>query len=332
MRAPGRAGFAIVSFALLVGVAFGAGARPAAAGGTSLVFSVTLSGNGQGYYRTEDGFINCVRSGGITSGSCKHTYDLSGGAVYYAAVYASESGSCLVSGDSCAPGGLGDASFLYPGDPDSNVGITFRLVDPAAVTVKKSGTGSGTVKSTPRGINCGTDCKSDYGKGSSLTLKATAKSGSKFSKWVGGPCEGKGSTCTFNVGGPYTITAVFTKSATATAEPEVTEPPITEPPTTNAPTTPGPTPVVPTPFPSTATVPSTVGPVATSAPPTSPAANEGVQSTLVLALGSLLAIILAAGGLYAMRSRRSPAPAVAATGDSPPSPPPPPPPAPPSAS
>ena len=327
MRAPRRVAVAAAAFALLAGTALGfAGAGPAAAGGTTVVVSVTLSGNGQGYLRSDDGHINCVRSGGSTSGSCKHTYDVSSGPVYFATVYASEATSCYVSGDSCETGGLGSAGFLSPGDPDSNIGITFRLLDAEVVNVKKSGTGSGTVKSTPRGINCGSDCKSDFAKGSSFTLKATAKSGSKFSKWTGGPCNGKTSTtCTFNVGsGPYTITAVFTTSASATAAPEVTEPPPTEPPVV----TPGPTPIVPTPFPSIATVPpQTAAPAATSAPPTQPTSDDGPRSTIVLALSSLLLIILAAGGLYAMRSRRSPA-ATPPDAPTPPSLPPPPPPTP----
>ena len=148
MRAPGRVAVAIVSLALLAGIGLGSGVRPAAAGGTTVVVTITLSGNGQGSLRTEDGFINCVRSGGSTSGSCKHTYDLSGGAVFFAYVYSAESTSCYVQGDACYEGGLGPAGFLYPGDPDQNIGITFRLLDPVAITVKKSGTGSGTVECT----------------------------------------------------------------------------------------------------------------------------------------------------------------------------------------
>ena len=326
MRARGRVAVAIASFALLAAVGLGT-SGPAAAGGTTVMITVTLSGNGQGYLRTDDGLINCVRSGGSTSGSCKHTYDLTGGPIPYGYVYAPESTSCFVQGDSCIQGGLGPAGYLSPGDPDQSLAVTFQLLEPVTITVKKSGTGGGTVKSTPRGINCGTDCKSSYPKGRSFTLKATASSGSSFTKWTGGPCNGQGSTCTFSPGsGPYTITAVFTKKTTATAVPEVTEPP----PPTEPPATPGPTPIVPTPFPSTATVaPATAGPVATSAPPTKPVADDSGRSTIVIALGSLLLIIFAVGGLYAMRSRRSTA-SVSVSG-TPPGPPPPGPPPPPAA-
>lgn len=303
MTASRRFWVAIVPLVVFVAAALGAAPRPAAAGGTSLTYTVTLTGNGSGFYNA-DGGIHCVRSGGITSGTCKVTYDLSGGAIPWGNAYGADPGSCYVAGSSCNTGGLGLAGYLYPG-PDQSVSMEFRLLNPVVINVKKSGTGSGTVKSTPRGINCGSDCKSDFAKSSSFTLKATAKSGSKFTKWTGGPCDGQGSTCTFTVGtGPYTVTAVFTSSAGATAAPEVTE----APPSPTPVVTPGPTPIVPTPFPSIATAaPPPTGPAPTSAPPTRPVADDDGRSTLILALGSLLVIILAAGGLYAMRSRRTPA-------------------------
>jgi hypothetical protein len=288
--------------AVLGVVAIGLTTAPrAAAGGTSLTISVTLTGNGSGYYDA-DGGIHCVRGGGITSGTCQKTYDLSGGAIPWGNAYAPDPGSCYVAGDTCQEGGLALAGFLYPG-PDQFVSMEFRLLDPVRITVKKTGTGAGTVKSTPRGISCGSDCKSDYAKSSTFSLKATPSSGSKFTRWSGGPCDGQGVTCTFTVGnGPITITAVFTKSGTATPEPAATALPA---PTEGPNVTAGPTPIIPTPFPTfVATVSPTSAPAATGGPPTAPTGDAGGQSTLVLALGSLLVIILAAGALYAMRSGR----------------------------
>jgi hypothetical protein len=297
MRAAGRLAVAAVGVLLGVGLIR---AQPTVAGGTSLTYTVTLTGNGSGYYNA-DGGIHCVRAGGITSGTCKVTYDLSGGAIPWGNAYAPDPGSCYVSGDTCQTGGLGLAGYLYPG-PDQFVTMEFRLLDPVTITIKKGGTGSGTVKSTPRGIDCGSDCKSDYAKSSTFKVTATAKAGSTFTKWTGGPCDHQGATCTFGVSASsYTLTAIFTKTITATPTPAVTEPP------TAAPTpivTAGPTPVVPTPFPTTAPpAPTGAGPLASS-PPTSPTADDGGRSTLILALSALLVIILAAGGLYAMRSRR----------------------------
>jgi len=225
--------------------------------------SMTLSGNGQGWYRTDDGFINCVRSGGSTSGSCTHTYDLSGGPIPWGNTYGSETNSCYVNGDTCITGATGIAGFLVEGTVSAG-SLTFRLNSPVTVSVKKSGTGGGTVTSTPRGIKCGSDCKSDYPKGETLQLKAAASSGSDFIGWgTTGPCAGQGTTCSFKPGnGPITISAVFDKKSKGTATPAATEAP-TEPPPTD-----GPTAVVPTPPRSIAGTPppEPTGPLPTGGP------------------------------------------------------------------
>ncbi|HKI00991.1 MAG TPA: hypothetical protein VKK31_03340 [Thermoanaerobaculia bacterium] len=54
-----------------------------------------------------------------------------------------------------------------------------------ALTVSKAGTGSGTVTSSPAGINCGADCSESYVSGTSVTLTAAAASGSTFAGWSG---------------------------------------------------------------------------------------------------------------------------------------------------
>ena len=49
----------------------------------------------------------------------------------------------------------------------------------------KTGTGSGTVTSSPAGINCGTDCTENYNSSTSVTLTAAATTGSTFTGWSG---------------------------------------------------------------------------------------------------------------------------------------------------
>ena len=56
------------------------------------------------------------------------------------------------------------------------------------LSVAKSGTGTGTVTSTPAGINCGGVCSSAYTNGTTVTLKATAAAGSIFKGWSGSGC------------------------------------------------------------------------------------------------------------------------------------------------
>jgi hypothetical protein len=49
-----------------------------------------------------------------------------------------------------------------------------------ALSVAKTGTGSGTVTSNPAGINCGTDCTENYNVGTSVTLTAIPATGFTF--------------------------------------------------------------------------------------------------------------------------------------------------------
>ncbi|MFO1430342.1 MAG: M6 family metalloprotease domain-containing protein [Candidatus Competibacteraceae bacterium] len=77
------------------------------------------------------------------------------------------------------------------------------------LTVSKTGTGSGTVASNPAGINCGSDCSEPYTSGTTVTLTATAASGSKFTGW-GGACSGTG-TCRVTMSQARTVTASFGK-------------------------------------------------------------------------------------------------------------------------
>lgn len=81
-----------------------------------------------------------------------------------------------------------------------------------ALTVSKSGTGSGTVTSVPAGINCGTDCAENYVENTSVTLTAVPSGGSTFDGWTGAGCSGTGS-CTVTMSQAQAVTAAFTRSA-----------------------------------------------------------------------------------------------------------------------
>ncbi len=81
---------------------------------------------------------------------------------------------------------------------------------PAALTVVVDG--DGTVTSSPAGISCGSDCSESYPAGTSVTLTATAASGSSLTGWSGGGCSGAAPTCTVTVTGDLTVTATFAVS------------------------------------------------------------------------------------------------------------------------
>jgi hypothetical protein len=75
------------------------------------------------------------------------------------------------------------------------------------LTVAKSGAGSGTVTSSPAGINCGGDCSESYASGTGVTLTAAAAAGSTFAGWSGA-CSGTGS-CAVTMSAARSVTATF---------------------------------------------------------------------------------------------------------------------------
>ncbi len=87
------------------------------------------------------------------------------------------------------------------------------------LTVEKKGSGRGTVKSEPAGIDCGPDCTKDSGKfdkGSKVKLTATASRDSAFSGW-GGACGscGKNKECTVILNSDLVCTATFNATGPA---------------------------------------------------------------------------------------------------------------------
>jgi hypothetical protein len=87
-----------------------------------------------------------------------------------------------------------------------------HLTVTATLTVTKTsgplGVGSGTVTSSPAGINCGGTCSHSYNTGTVITLTATADLLSVFNSWTG--CDStSGNTCTVTLGAAKTVVANF---------------------------------------------------------------------------------------------------------------------------
>src|SRR4051812_24945841 len=89
-----------------------------------------------------------------------------------------------------------------------NVTANYSL-DSFGLSVTKNGNGSGTVTSSPAGINCGATCSSSYTYGTSVTLTATPATGSDFTGWSVSGCSGTG-TCVVTVDAAKSVTATFT--------------------------------------------------------------------------------------------------------------------------
>jgi hypothetical protein len=91
---------------------------------------------------------------------------------------------------------------------DGNVPSTFTL----NVTISA---GSGTVTSSPAGINCPGTCSASFNSGTGVTLTETPGSGYLFTSW-GGDCSGTSSTCSLTMSAAHSASAGFVSQSLAT--------------------------------------------------------------------------------------------------------------------
>jgi hypothetical protein len=83
------------------------------------------------------------------------------------------------------------------------------------VSIVKTGEGSGTVSSSPRGISCGVDCSETFNENIKVTLTAKPAFDSTFTGW-GGACSGTKTTCVVTMDGAKEVTADFVPIPRAT--------------------------------------------------------------------------------------------------------------------
>lgn len=90
----------------------------------------------------------------------------------------------------------------------SNTAVVTLSSPLVQLSVVKSGSGSGTVTSTPAGIACGADCSEALPAGTMVTLTAAPATGATFAGWTG--CTSAASTtCTVALAATTTVTAAF---------------------------------------------------------------------------------------------------------------------------
>ena len=88
----------------------------------------------------------------------------------------------------------------------TSVSATFAANN--SLIVVRAGSGTGSVSSSPAGIDCGTDCVERFPPGTVVTLSAAATADSAFTGWTGGGCSGTG-ICVVTINDDTTVTASF---------------------------------------------------------------------------------------------------------------------------
>jgi hypothetical protein len=111
--------------------------------------------------------------------------------------------------------GTGPSSgHVYVSDIVNGKVWNYAVFVPRALSVSKTGAGTGSVSSAPGGIDCGATCVADFGDGSAVVLTATPASDSVFTGWSGA-CTGTG-TCNVTMDAAKAVTANFTPARTLT--------------------------------------------------------------------------------------------------------------------
>ncbi len=165
-----------------------------------VALTVTREGTGSGTVMSSPAGIDC-------GATCTFDFD-SGASVTLTATPASGSSFTGWSGSGCS----GTSTCTVTMSEARAVTAEFAVVPPGQfdLMVSKSGTGAGTVTSSPAGINCGSDCSETLPSGTSVTLTAAPAADSTFTGWSGSGCSGT-STCTVVMSEARAVTAQFTK-------------------------------------------------------------------------------------------------------------------------
>jgi hypothetical protein len=163
---------------------------------------VTKAGTGTGTVTSSPAGINC-------GGTCTTTYT-NGTVVTLSAVSGPNTVPATWTG--CAKV-IAENKCEVSMTANKAITATFKL-NQVELNVSKGGLGTGTVKSTPAGIECGAKCAAKFDEGSTVTLTGSPGANTEAVKWSGcssvngeGKClvtmsEAKAVTATFNVEGP----------------------------------------------------------------------------------------------------------------------------------
>jgi subtilisin family serine protease len=166
--------------------------------GSTYALSVVRTGSGAGQVLSSPAGISC-------GATCSASFDANTSVTLSAVANA---GSVFVGWGGACGGSAATCTVLVSQALSVSAGFELQTLMPLQVT--RTGTGAGTVTSSPSGISCGSDCSENYPVGALVTLSAKAAGGSKFTGWSG-PCTLNGSSCTVAMTQARSVTASFTK-------------------------------------------------------------------------------------------------------------------------
>ena len=156
--------------------------------------SVTRNGSSTGTVTADSGAINC-------GATCSDIYP--GTVVTLTAVPAA--GAAFVGWTGAC---TGTGTCVVTVNALKTVNAQFDVVGATVgLTVTKSGLGTGTVTSTPAGINCGATCLFSFSTNALVTLTPTPAADSSFASWSGA-CTGTGA-CVVTMNVAKSVDAVF---------------------------------------------------------------------------------------------------------------------------
>ncbi|CAK0773005.1 hypothetical protein CCP4SC76_5670002 [Gammaproteobacteria bacterium] len=113
-------------------------------------------------------------------------------------VFTGWSGDCTGTSNTCT---------VNPATPKSVTATFTTVTTPFSLSISR--VGSGTVTSSPSGIDCGATCSASFNSGMTVTLTAAPASGYSFSGWSGA-CTNSTGTCTVTMTAATNVTATFT--------------------------------------------------------------------------------------------------------------------------
>ncbi len=171
--------------------------------------TATKAGTGGGTMTSSPAGINC-------STSCSGTFN-SGTTATLTAAPASGSVFAAWAGTGCA---ATTAAVMVTISANRNCTATFNLQPASTFTlgIAKAGTGSGTVTSSPAGINCGSTCSGSYTSGATVALTAAPATNSTFVSWTGTGCSASTATINVSMSASTSCTATFDSQNPLTAK------------------------------------------------------------------------------------------------------------------